>query len=214
MSMFRNRTDAGRKLAAKLVDRDLGEDPVVLGVARGGMPVAYEVGKALGLPVDVFIVRKLGVPFQPELAFGAVASGGVRILNDEVVRAAGVDSETISRVTARQRREIDRRAAYYRGDNDQRKQLEGRTAILVDDGIATGASMLAAVEAIRRQQPSRIIAACPVAPPRSCEKISRKVDDMLCLRTPDPFGGVGAWYDDFGETTDEDVRELLERADR
>lgn len=211
MSLFDDRHHAGRQLAEVLADQSLGERPVVLGLARGGIPVAYEVAHELKLPLDVFVVRKLGVPFQPELAFGAIASGEVRILNDDVVNAAGIDGETIARVTAEQRRELQRREAYYRRGRDP-VALEDRCVLLVDDGIATGASMMAAIEGLRHQHPQRIVGAIPVAPPRSCKKIARKVDDMVCLRTPDPFGGVGAWYRDFGQTTDDEVRQLLDIA--
>lgn len=208
MSLFRNRREAGEKLAEELADQDLKPDPVVLGLARGGVPVAYEIARHLELPLDAFVVRKLGVPFQPELAFGAIATGGVRILNDDVVEAAGIDGETIARVTARQREELERREAYYRSGGEP-VDLQGRTALLADDGIATGASMMAAIEGIRRQNPAQVIVAVPVAPPRSCENISRKVHKLLCLYTPDPFGGVGAWFDQFGQTTDDEVRQLL-----
>lgn len=208
MNLFRDRREAGRRLAAELTDRVFEADPVVLGLARGGMPIADEVATGLEAPMDVFVVRKLGVPYQPELAFGAIASGGVRILNDEIVRAADISDNTVERVTRRERRELQRRERTYRGDKPP-VDLQAKTAVVVDDGIATGASMTVAVEAIRRQNPAEIIAASPVSARRSKQKIAEKVDKIVVLSTPEPFGGVGAWYENFGETTDDDVRELM-----
>lgn len=213
MSLFRDRRDAGRALAAELSDIDLGDEPVVLGLARGGMPVADEVARRLEVPVDVFVVRKLGVPFQPELAFGAIATGEVRILNDDIVAATGLDDRTIEQVTAEQTRELERREAYYRPEQTA-ADLEGRVAVLVDDGIATGATMFAAVEAVRRHHPARLVAAVPVAPPKTVDRLVDRVDELICLQTPDPFGGVGAWYEYFDQTTDEQVRTILEDARR
>lgn len=208
MSLFRDRKQAGRRLAAELSNRRFEADPVVLGLARGGMPVACEVARRLEAPLDVFVVRKLGVPYQPELAFGAVASGGVRILNDDIVRAADIYDGTIERVTERELRELRRREREYRSGQSP-VDVEHRTVILVDDGIATGASMTVAIQAIRRKNPAQIVAACPVAARRSKQKVADEVDKLVVLSTPEPFGGVGAWYDDFSETTDEDVRRLL-----
>lgn len=210
MALFRDRQEAGRQLAEQLAQLELTDEPVALGLARGGVPVACEVARHLEIPLDAFVVRKLGVPFQPELAFGAIATGGIRILNDEVVRVAAIDDATIERVTEREMQTLNEREDYYRAGGEP-IELEGRTALLVDDGIATGASMAAAVEAARKQSPARVVGVVPVAPPKSRDKIARKVDEMICLHTPDPFGGVGAWYDDFGETTDDNVRALLDR---
>ena len=208
MALFHNRRDAGRRIAEQLSIRDLEPDPIVIGLARGGVPVADEVGRRLQLPVDAVVVRKLGVPFQPELAFGAIATGDVQILNDEVVRAAGITDETIERISSREYDEMARREHYYRG-GDSPISVDGRTVVLVDDGVATGASIKVAIEALRRRNPAQIIAAVPLAPPGVLDKLRGEADELICLRTPEPFGGVGAWYDDFGETTDDEVRRLL-----
>lgn len=186
-------------------------DVLVLALPRGGVPVAAEVARVLGAELDVFLVRKLGVPGYPELAFGAIASDGVRVLNDDVVRAMHVTPETIEAVTSAEQQTLERREREYRGDRP-RPAIEGRTVILVDDGLATGATMRAAIAAVRRRQPHRIIVAVPVAPPETCSELAAEVDEMVCLLTPSAFFGVSAWYDDFSQTTDYEVRELLESA--
>lgn len=207
-SMFRDRRDAAHKLAGELSSLDLDRNTVVLGLARGGVPVSREIADRLELDHDVFVVRKLGVPFQPELAFGAIATGDVCILNDDVVRAAGVSEDTIDRVAAEQTQILEERESMYRRGRSP-LDLTGRTAVVVDDGMATGATMAVAVEAIRHQDPTSVIAAVPVASRRSRDRIAGRVDELVCLATPEPFLGVGAWYDDFSQTTDDDVRDLL-----
>jgi predicted phosphoribosyltransferase len=186
-------------------------DILVLGLPRGGIPVAYEVARGLGAALDVFVVRKLGVPGQEELAMGAIASGGVRVVNADVVRALGISPAMLDRAAAEESRELERREASYRGDRAQ-PRIEGRTVILVDDGLATGSTMRAAVAALRQQRPARLIVAVPVAARTTCEELRREVDEVLCHATPEPFLAVGRFYDDFSQTTDEEVRELLEAA--
>lgn len=207
---FRDRFQAGRELAAGLESRR-GSGAVVLGLARGGVPVAYEVARALDLVLDVFVVRKLGLPGQAELAMGAVASGGSRVLNEDVLRVAGVEEATLERVVAREAAELNRRERLYRGERPP-LELRGRTAILVDDGLATGSSMRAAVRALREQQAGSVTVAVPVAPVETCESLASEVEQIVCTRTPRPFLSVGTWYEDFSQTTDEEVRELLARA--
>ena len=177
------------------------------------MPVAFEVARALDAPLDVFLVRKLGVPGQRELAMGAIATGGVRVLNDYVVAAAGVPREKIDAVAEEEQRELERRERLYRGDRAP-PDVRGRTVILVDDGLATGSSMRAAVTALREEEPARIVVAVPAAASETCEAFEGEVDELVCLISADPFLAVGYWYDDFSETSDEEVRELLERAAR
>jgi len=206
---FEDRFEAGRRLAAPLA-RHRGSDAVVLALPRGGVPVAYEVARALGLPLDVYVVRKLGLPSQPELAMGAIA-GSTRVLNEEVMRAGGVDEETLERVTARETAELERQEHAYRAGREP-IQLDGRRAILVDDGLATGSTMLAAVRALRAEGASAVTAAVPVAPPPPCRSLAREADELVCLRTPSVFFSVGGWYEDFGETSDGQVRRLLEEA--
>ena len=209
--LFRDRRAAGRQLAAKLARYAERPDVVVLALPRGGVPVAYEVAQALGAPLDVFVVRKLGVPGHEELAMGAVATGGVRVLNEPIVRALGIPEHVIDTVAAREQAELARRERVYRGDRPP-LDVRGRTVILVDDGLATGATMQAAVQALRQQQPARIVVAVPTAAPETCEALRAKVDDVVCAVTPDPFYAVGLWYDDFSQTTDDEVRELLARS--
>lgn len=211
MTIFHDRQHAGRQLAAELAERNLGTDPIVLGLARGGVPVAYEIARHLKIPLDAFVVRKLGVPFQPELAFGAIASGDVRILNDDVLRVAGITQQTIEEITWDQRRELIRREEMYRAGAEPH-DFSDRTVILADDGIATGATMAVAVEALRSHRPEVIIGVVPVGSRAGRANVGRRADDLICLHTPEPFMGVGAWYDDFRETTDEDVRALLKKA--
>ena len=208
---FLNRTDAGRLLSEKL-EKYAGRDGViVLGLPRGGVPVAYEVAKRLRAPLDVFIVRKLGVPGFEELAAGAIASGGVRVLNEDVVRAIPYASEAIEAVTARETAELQRREQTYR-DGRAAPELRDKIAIMVDDGLATGATMRAAVKALRQRGAAKIVVAVPVGPPDTCHEISKEADETICLSTPPFFQAVGQYYDDFSQTSDDDVRELLTRA--
>jgi len=208
---FRDRRDAGRLLAAKLGAYAGRPDVLVLALPRGGVPVAYEVARALSAPLDVFLVRKLGVPGHEELAMGAVATGMVRVLNDQIVRGLRIPNEVIDAVAAREQEELARRERLYRG-NRPPPDVRGRTVILVDDGLATGATMLAAVKALRQQQPSRIVVAVPIAAPETCEQLGAEVDDIICAVTPEPFYAVGLWYEDFSQTTDDEVRDLLARS--
>jgi predicted phosphoribosyltransferase len=208
MSGFADRIHAGRVLAGVLRSRGIEGDAVVLGLARGGVPVAAEVARGLDLPLDVFVVRKIGVPGHEELALGAIASGGVRVLNLDVLSAIAVPDEVIEDLTAREREELERREREYR-DGGTAVEVRGRAAILVDDGLATGSSMRAAVAALRRRDAGRIVVAVPVAPPAACAELERSADEVVCARTPEPFMAVGAWYDDFRQVTDEDVRRLL-----
>jgi putative phosphoribosyl transferase len=208
---FRDRSDAGRQLAERLAGYAGRSDVVVLALPRGGAPVAFEVSQALGAPLEVFVVRKLGVPGHEELAFGAVATGGARVLNDEVVARLGIGAETIERITDVQREEVERREQSYR-DNRPPPRLDGKTVVLVDDGLATGATMRAAVAAVRQHQPGRVIVAVPTGSPDTCRELERDADEVVCLINPDPFLAVGFWYDDFSQTSDEEVRELLARA--
>ena len=207
---FRDRAEAGRQLAEELREYAGRNDVVVLGLPRGGVPVAFEVAQALGAPLDVFLVRKLGVPGHEELAMGAVASGGVRVLNEELVRRLGLSAQELDEVVAREEAELERREAAYRGGRP-RPDLRGKVAILVDDGLATGATMRAAVEALRREGPAKLMVAVPTGAEESCEDLRPLVDELVCLTTPQPFYAVGLWYDDFTPTTDDEVRELLTR---
>jgi predicted phosphoribosyltransferase len=207
---FRNRDDAGRQLATALEQYTGRPDVIVLALPRGGVPVAFEVARALEAPLDVFVVRKLGVPGHEELAMGAIASGGARVLNEEVVGRLGISDEAIDRVAAAQAEEVVRREKAYRGDRPQ-PQLAGRVVFLVDDGLATGATMRAAVEAVRQHHPARVVVAVPTAAAETCDALRPLVDEVVCLVTPEPFLAVGFWYDDFSQTTDDEVRALLER---
>lgn len=208
LQRFRNRTDAGRQLAERLAAYANRSDVLVLGLPRGGVPVGFEVARALGAPLDVFLVRKLGVPGYEELAMGAVASGGGRVLNDEIVRGLGISENEIDAAVARELEEVARRERLYRGDRPP-PDVAGRTVILVDDGLATGATMRAAVAALRRQRPAGIVVAVPTASPDTCEALKAEADDVICAMTPEPFFAVGHWYDDFTQTTDEEVRDFL-----
>jgi putative phosphoribosyl transferase len=207
---FRDRTHAGRLLAERLSDYAGRDDVTVLGLPRGGVPVAFEIARALDAPLDVFLVRKLGVPGHEELALGAIATGGTRVLNSRLVESLGIPREWIEAIDAKEMRELERRERAYRGDRPP-PDLTGRTVILVDDGLATGSTMLAAVQAVREAEPARVIVAVPVAPPEVCGALREHAEDVVCLLTPQSFGGVGAWYSDFSQTTDEEVRKLLER---
>ena len=208
---FRDRSEAGRLLAAKLADYADRPDVVVLALPRGGVPVAYEVARALGAPLDVFLVRKLGIPGHEELAMGAVATGGVRVLNEQVVRALRIPDYVIDAIAAKEEQELARRERLYRGDRPP-PDVRGRTVILVDDGLATGATMHAAIQALRQQQPAHIVVAVPAASPEACDELKEEVDDVVCAVTPEPFYAVGLWYEDFSQTTDEEVRDLLARS--
>lgn len=208
--IFENREDAGRQLAAKL-RLYAGGGTRVLALPRGGVPVGYEVARALCAPLDVFVVRKIGAPGREELAIGAIASGGVRVLNEDTIRYLGVDQETIDAITLREARELERREHAYRGSLPAH-DVAGRTVILVDDGLATGASMHAAILALRKRAPKELIVAVPVAPADTCAALAQYVDDLVVLAMPEPFRGVGAWYADFAQVSDEQVRELLEAA--
>jgi len=208
---FPNRIEAGRQLAEKL-DKYVGrEDVTVLGLPRGGVPVAYEVAKRLRAPLDVFVVRKLGVPGFEELAAGAIASGGVRVLNEDVMRAIPHADEVIEAVTAREAAELERREQIYRQGRPP-PELRGRIVILVDDGLATGATMRAAIKALRQRGVAKIVVAVPVGPPDTCREIEQEADETICLSTPAFFQAVGQYYEDFSQTSDEDVRELLSSA--
>jgi predicted phosphoribosyltransferase len=208
---FQNRYDAGRQLAEKLRAYAGSPDVVVLALPRGGVPVAYEVATALGTPLDVFLVRKLGLPGHEELAMGAIASTGIEVLNADVVHRFHIPRATIDRVAARERRELARREALYR-DGQHAAGIRGRTVILIDDGLATGATMRAAVAALRQQAPGKIVVAVPAAAPDACAAMAAEVDEVVCAETPEPFYGVGAWYQDFSQTSDEEVIALLRRA--
>jgi predicted phosphoribosyltransferase len=208
---FRNRREAGQLLAAKLAAYANRPDVLVLALPRGGVPVAYEVVRALGAPLDVFLVRKLGVPGYEELAMGAIATGGVYVLNDQVVGSLRIPDYVIGAVAAREQQELTRREHLYRGDRPP-PDVRGRTVILIDDGLATGATMHAAIKALRQQQPARIVVAVPIASAEACDELRAEVDDVICAVTPEPFNAVGFWYEDFSQTTDEEVRDLLARS--
>ena len=208
---FRDRTEAGRLLAGKLTAYANRPDVLVLALPRGGVPVAYEVARALGAPLDVFLVRKLGVPGYEELAMGAVATGGVRVLNEQVVGGLRIPEHVIEAVAASEQQELARRERLYRGERPP-PDVRGRTVILVDDGLATGATMHAAIKALRGQQPARIVVAVPTGSPETCEQLKEEVDDVICAITPEPFHAVGLWYQEFSQTTDEEVRDLLARS--
>jgi predicted phosphoribosyltransferase len=208
---FEDRRAGGRQLAERLRHHAGGPDVVVLGLPRGGVPVAFEVASALDARLDVFVVRKLGVPGHEELAMGAIASGGVRVLNEQVVAAVGIEEADIEAIAAREARELELRERLYRGDRPP-VAVGGSTAIVVDDGLATGATMRAAVLALRRRDADRIVVAVPTAAPATCATLKGQVDEIVCALTPDPFGAVGSWYRDFSPTSDDEVRDLLERA--
>jgi len=188
-----------------------GSEITVLALPRGGVQVAYEIGKELGLPVDIFVVRKLGVPGHEELAMGAIASGGVRHINRDVVDQLRIDSETIDVASRREQKEIERREQLYRGQRPP-VDVRNKTVILVDDGLATGSTMRAAIAALRQHRPARIVVAVPAAAPQTCSEIADEVDEIICAATPEPFYAVGQWYQEFSQTTDEEVRDLLARA--
>jgi predicted phosphoribosyltransferase len=207
---FNDRGDAGRELAERLSHYAGRDDVVVLGLPRGGVPVAFEVARALAVPLDVFLVRKLGLPGHEELAMGAIASGGVRVLNDDVVSATGIPETQIAQVASREFEQLRRQEHAYRGDRSP-LDVRGRVAILVDDGLATGATMRAAIAALRDQGAGAIVVAVPTAPGETCDALRREVDEVVCARTPDPFTAVGLWYRDFTPVSDQEVRDLLDQ---
>jgi putative phosphoribosyl transferase len=211
MSLFADRKDAGRKLALKLEKYRAREDVAVLALPRGGVPVAYEVARHLLAPLDVFLVRKLGLPGQEELAMGAIASGGVRVLNEDVVNRLNVPADVLDTVTEVEMAELKRREKLYRGDKPL-ENVRDHSVILVDDGLATGASMKAAVSGLWALDPDRVVVAVPVAAPETCSRFQQLVDEIVCLETPEMFFGVGSWYEDFSQVSDEEVRQLLEQA--
>jgi|SRR5215213_1982245 len=207
---FDDRRDAGRRLAEKL-SRFTDERPVVFALPRGGVPVGYEISRSLEAPLDVFVSRKLGAPGQPEFGIGAVAAGGVRVLNEDVVRRLGIPDDYVEQITARETAEVERRLRYFRGERPE-PEVGGRTAILVDDGLATGVTARAAVEALRRRRPRHLVLAAPVCAAQTAELLRPEVDEMVCLESPSDLGAIGFWYRNFEQTSDEEVVELLERA--
>lgn len=209
--LFEDRFDAGRFLASKLHAYANRSGAVVLALPRGGVPVGFEVAKILNLPLDVFVVRKLGVPGYEELAMGAIASGGIRVVNEDVVEKAGIPEDVIEAVAAEEEQELERRERDYR-EGRPPLNVQGRTVILVDDGLATGSSMRVAVLALRKKRPAQIVVAVPVGAPAACAEFESEVDETICAITPEPFQSVGQWYRDFSQTSDEEVRDLLRRA--
>jgi putative phosphoribosyl transferase len=213
MRRFAERADAGRVLAEELEQYRDRDDVIVLALPRGGVPVGFEIAEHLHVPLDIFLVRKLGFPGHEEFAIGAIASGGVRVLNAAALRMGEISQDEIDAIAKREEAELRRREQEYRGDRPHPK-LEGKTIILVDDGLATGSTMRAAVAALRQQNPAKIIVAVPVASADACELLSREAGEVLCASIPEPFHAVGLWYDNFSQTTDEEVKELLERAEQ
>src|SRR3954468_12706709 len=209
---FRNREEAGRELGRALSNRfGHRDDTVVLALPRGGVPIGFEVARAIGAPLDVFIVRKLGFPRHEELAMGAIASGGVRVLNDDLLRQLPVATHVIDAITQRELLELERRERSYRGSRPP-LNIGDKTAIVIDDGLATGSTMRAAVRALREMNPRSIVVAVPVAAKETCDDLRMEADEVICLRTPEPFQAVGLWYEDFDQTSDDEVHELLDRA--
>lgn len=207
---FLDRDQAGQALGRRLLEWLRAEDLVVLALPRGGVPVAAPVASLLNAPLDIMVVRKLGFPGHEELAMGAIASGGVRVMNDDIMGWRGVDERTIREIVEREHKELQRREQRYRGDRPF-PELAGKTVVLVDDGIATGATMEAAVKAVRAFDPARVVVAVPVAPPEAAERMRQLADDVVCLEQPEPFMGVGRWYRHFDQTSDEQVRDILQR---
>jgi putative phosphoribosyl transferase len=208
---FRDRFEAGQILAHDLAQYRGKDDVIVLGLPRGGVPVAHEVARALGAPLDVFLVRKLGLPGHEELAIGAIASGGLRIMNDAVLKQVEVSKDAVEAIAARELKELERRETAYRGDRPP-LDLRDKTVILVDDGLATGSTMRAAAHAVRRFRPRKVVVAVPVAARETCDEFRGEVDDLVCSVTPEPFYAVGLWYDSFEQTTDSEVNALLAAA--
>ncbi|MHC1755675.1 MAG: phosphoribosyltransferase [Methanosarcina sp.] len=211
MAIFKDRVDAGKRLAKELSKYSNRPDVLILGLPRGGVPVAFEVAKKLNVKMDIFIVRKLGVPGNEELAMGAIASDDIRVLNEDIVRSYQIPDRVIATVAANEFRELERRERKYRGDHPK-PDISGMTVILIDDGLATGATMNAAVEAVKTKNPAKLVVAVPTASPDMCRFFESKVDEIICATTPEPFYAVGAWYGDFSQTTDEEVCELLNKA--
>jgi predicted phosphoribosyltransferase len=209
--IYRNRSEAGKYLAAQLITYADRDDVLVLALPRGGVPVAFEVAKELRAPLDIFLVRKLGLPGHEELAMGAIATGGVRVLNDEVVDYLEISGDVIDSIAAEELTELERRERAYRGNRPE-PEVRGKTVILVDDGLATGSTMRAAASALRQQGPARIVVAVPVSALETCDEYRMSVDEIICAATPKRFNGVGRWYRDFSQTSDKEVRELLERS--
>ena len=209
--IFRDRTEAGKHLATKLLNYKNRPDVLVLALPRGGVPVAFEVAQAIDSPLDVFLVRKLGVPGHEELAMGAISTGGVRVLNEDVVDYLLIPEHVIDAIAAEELKELERRELAYRGNRPE-PDVKGKTVILIDDGLATGSTIRAAAQALRQQQPARIVVAVPVSAQETCDEYRIGVDEIICAITPERFLGVGRWYLDFSQTTDEEVRDLLERA--
>src|SRR5436190_21128919 len=208
--IYRDRSEAGKHLAARLAKYANRDDVLVLALPRGGVPVGFEVAKQLHVPLDIFLVRKLGLPGHEELAMGAISTGGVRVLNEDVVDYLQIPEGVIDAIAAIELRELERRERAYRGDRPE-PDVQGKTIILVDDGLATGSTMRAAAVALRQQNPARIVIAVPVSAPQTCDEYRMGVDEIICVRTREPFYGVGQWYVDFSQTTDDEVRDLLER---
>jgi len=209
--LFRDRADAGRRLAADLAAYTHRADVLVLGLPRGGVPVAFEVAHVLDVPLDVFTVRKLGVPGHEELAMGAIATGGAQVLNEDIIQDLGIPEHAIAAAVIREQAELERRERLYR-DGRPPPDVRGHTVLLVDDGLATGSTMRAAVAALRALQPARIVIAVPVAAPDVCAALGAEVDEIVCAETPEPFHAVGLWYFDFSQTTDDEVHDLLAAA--
>lgn len=210
---FRDRAEAGRRLAERLRAYAGEPDLIVLGLARGGVPVAFEVASALDAPLDAYLVRKLGAPGREELAMGAIVSGGARVINEDVVRALGIPDEAIDAEAAAELRQLERQEATYRAGRSA-PDVAGRVVLLIDDGLATGTSMRAAAVAIRKQRPRRLIVAVPVAPREACRMLEAEADEVICLHTPQPFEAVGLWYADFDAVSDESMRDMLTRSRR
>lgn len=210
---FKDRSEAGRLLGERLGEYGGRDDVVILALPRGGVPVGLEVARALSAPLDTFVVRKLGVPGHEELAMGAIASGGVRVVNDDVVRELGIGEEAIARVANQELAELSRREHSYRGERGS-PQLENKTVVIVDDGLATGSTMRAAVAALRSHEPARIVIAVPVGAPTVCEELGKEADEIVCLLQPEPMSAISIWYERFDQTTDDEVRELLAEAER
>ncbi|MGA2511747.1 MAG: phosphoribosyltransferase [Candidatus Acidiferrales bacterium] len=209
--VFQDRQEAGRKLAERLRAYANRNDVVVLGIPRGGVPVAFEVARALRAPLDIFLSRKLGVPGQEELAFGAIATGGTRVLDREIIEAVGISEEQIEQITAKVKTELERRENLYRGAQPPLR-VEGLTVLLIDDGIATGSSMRAAIKALRQMKPARVVVAVPVAPQSTCSRLALEVDELICVHTPKDFYAIGQFYEDFSQVADEEVTALLRQA--
>ena len=208
---FLDRRDAGRVLASRLTKYAGRDDVIVLALPRGGVPVAYEVASALGAPMDVFLVRKLGTPGHRELAMGAIASGGVRVLNEEVVHWYGISESAIERISREEQEELERRERAYRDDRPS-PDFTNKVVVLIDDGLATGSTMRAAAQAVRARQPARVVIAVPVGAPQTCAELAAVADEVICVRMPEPFSAVGQWYLNFSQTDDDEVRDLLQKS--